>query len=265
MGTYLLTWNPNRWQWDMDEDLTMLKAYGYFDGRWSSGGTKRIEPGDRVYLLRQGVEPRGIMASGTATSFVYPDKHWDESREDSANYIEVRFDSLLDPEVDGVLPLSVLNTGPTSRTNWTPQASGTTIDPISASHLDILWSSFLEANGQSPINLPDEIPTPEAFFEGASRRIAVNSYERNPRARKACIDYYGSTCFVCGFDFASRYMGIGDGFIHVHHLVPIASIGNDYTVNPIRDLRPVCPNCHAMIHRSPSSALSIEDLQSLLQ
>jgi Predicted restriction endonuclease len=65
---------------------------------------------------------------------------------------------------------------------------------------------------------------------------------------------------VCGFDFEKRYGAIGVGFIHVHHLVDIASIGGRYQVDPVRDLRPVCPNCHAMLHRE-KPALSIQELK----
>lgn len=48
------------------------------------------------------------------------------------------------------------------------------------------------------------------------------------------------------FDF---YGEIGEGFIHVHHLTPIHQIGKEYKVNYKEDLAPVCPNCHAMLHR----------------
>jgi 5-methylcytosine-specific restriction protein A len=37
-----------------------------------------------------------------------------------------------------------------------------------------------------------------------------------------------------------------------------------YRVNPIDELRPVCPNCHAMLHQI-RPALAINELQSLLQ
>ncbi len=264
MNTYLLTWNPKRWDWNLDDDVSSLKLHGYFDGRWSSGSTKRIEIGDRIYLMRLGVEPRGVMASGYALSSVFQHEHWDSNRDDLANYVDVRFDTILVPDVDGVLPLFVLQNGPTSKTHWTPQASGTSIDPVSAMHLDMIWHSFLEKKGQSPVHLPEEISTPALFFEGASRQISINSYERNPRARKACIDHYGCACFVCGFDFGERYGDIGKGFIHVHHLVPISDIDKGYSVNPIEDLRPVCPNCHAMLHKS-SSTLSIEELQTRIR
>ncbi len=85
-------------------------------------------------------------------------------------------------------------------------------------------------------------------------------FERNPLARKRCIDHYGCRCYVCGFNFEYVYGEKGRGFIHVHHLVPLSNIGSDYIINPIEDLRPICPNCHAMIHRQ-SPALSIDELK----
>jgi len=97
--------------------------------------------------------------------------------------------------------------------------------------------------------LPEEITSPERFPEGASRKVSVNAYERSQEARDACIRHYGCTCVVCGFDFSQRYGDLGEGFIVVHHLKRLADIGTEYEVDPIIDLRPVCPNCHAMIHR----------------
>lgn len=264
MNTYLLTWNPKRWDWsDLDAEVAALKSHGFFDGRWSAGGTKRIEPGDRVYLMRLGVEPRGIMASGFALTDVFQDTHWDQNRSDLANYIDVRFDALLHPDIDGVLPLALLQDGKTPHTNWTPQASGISIDPTSAAYVESLWQEYLFQNGQSPIQFPEEMPTPALYYEGASRQISMNAYERNPRARKACIEHYGVSCVVCGFNFETVYGDIGKNFIHVHHLVPIADIGESYSVDPIADLRPVCPNCHAMLHHS-TSELSVDSLKNRL-
>jgi len=52
-------------------------------------------------------------------------------------------------------------------------------------------------------------------------------------------------------NFAKIYGKLGKGFIHVHHLKPIATRkGKTYTLDPKKDLIPVCPNCHAMLHRT---------------
>lgn len=263
MTTYLLTWNPKRWEWDMSENLASLKQRGFVDSRWSCGITKRIKVGDRLFLLRQGREPRGIIASGVAKSEPYPDEHWDDNRDGEALYVKARFDSLLDPEKDGVLPLSRLQDGTLGAVNWRTRSSGISVSPAAASELEKRWHAFLEERGQSPAVLPDEVSTPSLYYEGVSRTIAVNAYERDPRARRDCIDHYGATCFVCGFDFGAVYGEIGKGFIHVHHIVPLSKVGKSYVVNPVRDLRPACPNCHAMLHKG-SEVLSIEQLKVIL-
>jgi len=97
---------------------------------------------------------------------------------------------------------------------------------------------------------PDEIPDDGVpIKEGTKKPVTVNIYERNPKARKLCLEKYGYVCSVCEFDFEKKYGDIGKNFIHVHHLKSLHEIGNAYEVNPIKDLRPVCPNCHAMLHR----------------
>jgi 5-methylcytosine-specific restriction enzyme A len=103
----------------------------------------------------------------------------------------------------------------------------------------------------------------EKVFEGAKKSVTVNVYERDPNARRKCIKHWGAACAVCGFEFLSRYGALGEGFIHVHHLKPLAQIGEQYELDPINDLRPVCPNCHAMLHRA-SPALSIDALRALI-
>lgn len=95
---------------------------------------------------------------------------------------------------------------------------------------------------------PDEIL--DSVEEGAVRKVSVNAYERSATARQACVDHYGYSCVVCKFDFEARYGERGKNFIHVHHIVPLSSVGESYIVDPIKDLRPICPNCHAMIHRT---------------
>ena len=90
--------------------------------------------------------------------------------------------------------------------------------------------------------------------------MTVNSYERNPKARAKCIENYGCKCQCCGLDFEDRYGEIGKGFIHVHHLKLISEIGNKYEVDPIKDLIPLCPNCHAMIHKK-NPPFSIDELK----
>jgi hypothetical protein len=114
------------------------------------------------------------------------------------------------------------------------------------------------------IRLPEEVPSGTTYSEGSVERVLVNRYERDPRARQECIRYYGTKCFLCGFDFAAQYGGVMAGFIHVHHLASLASVGEDYEVDPVEDLRPVCPNCHAVLHRK-EPPYSLEDVRRFLE
>ncbi|WP_333433361.1 HNH endonuclease [Microcoleus sp. MON2_D5] len=113
---------------------------------------------------------------------------------------------------------------------------------------------------------PDEVGEVEetqTFKEGSIRQIQVNAYERNNPARKKCIEYYGLNCYICHFNFEKLFGEIGKGFIHVHHIIPLSEINQEYEVNPIQDLRPLCPNCHAMIHRK-YPPFTIEEIKDLL-
>lgn len=112
---------------------------------------------------------------------------------------------------------------------------------------------------------PEELPTENTkeLFEGIQRTVIVNAYERNSKARQLCVKHWKAICAVCSFNFENIYGEIGKGFIHVHHLTPIAQIGKAYQVDPINDLIPVCPNCHSMLHRE-EPPLTIDKLKALL-
>ncbi|WP_299821600.1 HNH endonuclease [uncultured Pontibacter sp.] len=114
--------------------------------------------------------------------------------------------------------------------------------------------------------LPEELPTntAEIFFEGLKRTITVNAYERNTKAKEQCKSHWGHKCAVCTFDFRRTYGEIGKEFIHVHHLTPIAQVGERYEIDPIEDLIPVCPNCHSMLHRK-DPPYTIKELRSIIE
>lgn len=123
--------------------------------------------------------------------------------------------------------------------------------------------SECQLTGEMPY--AEELPSDEknTLLEGIKRSVIVNTYERNPKARECCIKHWKSICSVCNFDFELVYGEIGAGFIHVYHLVPMANIGESYQIDPINDLRPVCPNCHSMLHTS-NPPLSIEELKKII-
>jgi len=98
------------------------------------------------------------------------------------------------------------------------------------------------------------------FLEGVAQKLWITRYERNPKSRKECLALYGYKCSVCGFDFEKTYGEIGKHYIEVHHLIPLSKYEEGRAVNPEHDLRPVCSNCHSIIHRR-DPIYSIEELQ----
>ena len=102
-----------------------------------------------------------------------------------------------------------------------------------------------------------------ALIEGKQTLIALTVHERNPIARRRCIEYYGTSCAICGFSFAAIYGDACADRIHVHHLTPISDHEDEHEINPIEDLRPVCANCHLIIH-SEKPPLSISAVKQLI-
>lgn len=111
--------------------------------------------------------------------------------------------------------------------------------------------------------IPEEVDSSKTYHEGAAKTITVNAYERSSEARSNCIEHHGWSCGVCGFAMADLYGTLGEGVIHVHHLRELASLGEEYEVDPIKDLRPVCPNCHTILHTS-TPAMTITQLRKVL-
>ncbi len=118
------------------------------------------------------------------------------------------------------------------------------------------------ASDASPVTRMAEEVSATTYPVGTWEKVTVNRVERNAAARKACIEHHGCSCAACGFNFGDNYGEVGEGFIHVHHLTPIASLTKDYQVDPVKDLLPVCPNCHAMLHMTDPPLL-IEQLLEL--
>jgi hypothetical protein len=114
------------------------------------------------------------------------------------------------------------------------------------------------------ISEQDNLSIQSQFMEGSAKQVSVTVYERNPKARRECLEHYGYDCCICGFNFENVYGEQGAGFIHVHHLKQMAKRKKPYKVNPISELRPICPNCHAMIHKG-SNMFSIDELKNLLK
>jgi len=131
------------------------------------------------------------------------------------------------------------------------------LGPLLPLHLDRRLAAFAA--------LPEEAAHPEQYVEGAVVQITVNAYERSPKARAACIAHWGLACQACGMTFGERYGPQAAGYIHVHHLRPLAAVGAEYVLDPVNDLVPVCPNCHAVMHLRREEPYTVEDVREMLE
>ena len=128
------------------------------------------------------------------------------------------------------------------------------------------WRRPKQDTGRKPKKQPpaNYYPDERHMREGARKQVSVNKYERSATARQRCVQEYGERCCVCGFSFRKTY-GMDQELIHVHHVRPLSTVG-DRRPDPVRDLRPVCPNCHAVIHsRKGNRPFCIEEVQAFLE
>jgi len=106
-------------------------------------------------------------------------------------------------------------------------------------------------------------PPASKYYEGNEVFSYRVGYERNPEARIACLSHHGYACKACGMSLEIAYGSIAREFIHVHHLSQISDAGGQREVNPVLDLVPLCPNCHAVAHRR-SPPFSVEELRGFI-
>jgi 5-methylcytosine-specific restriction protein A len=144
--TYLLTWNSLRWPWpEMPQEARRVAAGEIVTSRWGCGRNKHIQPGDRLFMLKQGTEPRGIFASGTAVSHPFAAPHWDEEKAAlgvHTNYVKLQCDTLLIPE-ELILPRDLLKGHPIlGRQYWDTQVSGTAVKQAVLVELEKIWQTI---------------------------------------------------------------------------------------------------------------------------
>lgn len=263
MKTWLLTWNPKKWNWpDLGLTARRTRQHVRFADQWSCAQNKSIRPGDRIFLIKLGTEPRGIIGAGQATSKPFWDGPWEGKPNDKqTRYVALEWDSLLDA-TQNPLSIFLLKKSPLSKMHWSPQASGITISPEIASSLESIWDRHYRRVSKSiprQLSLKNKVKGHEQIdeelfaFEGTVQNQFVKHRRRESRLRdQKIIDALRAgnlKCEVpgCGFDFERVYGSIGAGFAEVHHRRGLARSGP--TKTKLTDLAIVCANCHRMIHR----------------
>jgi len=141
---WLLSWNPSRWNWDtLAADRAMTISGEKADNRWRCSSSKPRE-GDRVFLIRTGKPPKGIVAVGKVTRAPYDAEHWEQARADAGEmtrFVDVAFDSVRDATMDEIVPLEDLQSREPSQ-EWNPQSSGIEIKNKAARTLERLWKAL---------------------------------------------------------------------------------------------------------------------------
>lgn len=269
MPAYLLTWNPKKYPW---EHLSKMAA-GTAEGEpaemdWSTGRRKNVGPGDRLFLMRVGKKPKGIVAVGTATTRVYQGDHWDGTPGKTANYVDGVFDRIVDPAVD--TPLDVMGTSgkPPSRMHWTPEEGGVLIPEDVAEWLEIRWADHTGTIDRTTADIladPDADTFPEGRMLFRMHRLRERNREVIEQAKALALRRRGKlSCCVCRFDFAAVYGPLGEGYIEGHHITPLSRL-TGVTQTRVSDIALVCANCHRMLHRRRPWLGTVDELRSLLK
>lgn len=204
---------------------------------WPIDTGPRPAPGADAWLVLHGKTGSGLIGHGVIASTPYP-------AAGAGTCVDVDFDILL--PLGDQIPVDIL-AARAPLTDWAAAAATDGCLPVpedQARPIRELWAECLPADEIDPV-----LPVPGTLPQDALIRVGVNRHERNPHARRVCLAHHGTSCAACGFSFEAAYGPEGEGFIHVHHLVPAAQLGPGYELDPVEDLVPLCPNCHAMAHR----------------
>lgn len=230
----------------------------------SSGDPRLLLDAAKSGRLREWVVPKNAFAGDTAVFFIRPEgflakgiiharpnphPRWPRRYRASVHSISIFPSSVPPAFVSDNMP----DWGwPRARTLSYTSVTSTT-EKMLLSLLDDYQAPFTASQAEAT----------EPLTEGMASSVLVTAYERNPIARQRCIQHYGPACSVCGFSFEDVYGERAVGYIHVHHIKAVSTRGGVYEVDPVRDLRPVCPNCHAVIHlkRPPFSIATVKGMR----
>ena len=134
-NSYLLTWNPNKYHVGGNSGVELDT-----EQQWSCNSTKP-QVGDRVYLMKVGIEPRGIIAAGIVTEDSFEDKDWGDETQ-TRKYIKFKPLAVRNTPESGQLLLGELKQIANHLNidfNWSPQSSGISIPNDIARKLESYW------------------------------------------------------------------------------------------------------------------------------
>lgn len=170
-NTYLFKYNPKSWTWlDLADLATLVNGGDRVVYTWSTGRSRRPSVGDRAYIIRLGLEPKGIFGSGIIDTDPVGRPHRDPHRaaQGVRDYaVEISLDTLLVPEQDNILSLDELQRDPLSAMFWTTQGTCVEIPPIVAAELEEAWTPYAYGHAVRP---PDDLPSHSGSWKAQRRR-----------------------------------------------------------------------------------------------
>lgn len=113
----------------------------------------------------------------------------------------------------------------------------------------------------------------DTVMEGKAEIKSSIIRKRSAKLRDAAIQYYTENgkivCSACGFDFSEVYGEYGEGYIQIHHEKPIFQYSNEgfasYISEAVKGVKPLCPNCHCMIHKNRNAPISVDELKAIIE
>lgn len=103
------------------------------------------------------------------------------------------------------------------------------------------------------------LPLEEVVSEGRITTRCIQTRERSSKLRMIAIEHFTHNnmicCDCCGFNFPKVYgTTYGKDCIEIHHIKPIFQYQGEkfeqVVTNALKNLLPVCPNCHRVIHKN---------------
>lgn len=268
MAAVVLGWNPatafgaGPGRADYRMAASTVHDTGLFGTRWRVGRGQRLDPGTDVWLFAQGRHGRGLLGHGVVASAPQPGAALPARLGLLAGIV---FDLLLPP--GDALPAEGLAES-VPGVNWNAVRSTGTVVPVSAeTGLRTVWTKFLRARPVPADWLAAADPTlplPGSLPQDSLRSVGINRYEHDPDAVRQCVAFHGTSCAACGLSMEQMYGPAGAAFVQVHHIVPPAAISPDYMLDPVADLIPLCPNCHAIAHRGAPDPYTPGELRRML-
>lgn len=254
MTAIILGWDPEDWgRWNYPAAVAQMAATGLVLERWKVGAQRNVAAGTDAWLVLQGNHAGGLIGHGVVVA-----EHSEPVRASSRERgVLIAFDALV--PLGEQVPFDVLH-GAAPGIPWDAiPGSGLQVEAADEAAIRSIWREAGPLPGPDPTQ-----PVAGTYPQDAVVRVLANRYERDEDARRACLARHGTSCAACGFSFELTYGETGMDFIQVHHIVPAVQLDGGYQLDPITDLVPLCPNCHAMAHLGVGPSRTVAELRRII-